>query len=238
MEIGEDSCPTPPDHNRVAARALVLAAVSCRGLIEQDSERTGAEELRQRIVAWLESVGTASELESDESVLLSIPLGKLDRKATMDATWRSEGMVVLAWALHFAQLPRFHAQCEPSDVANELGFLDERQNTALRSPRLRAPDEIEKWADIYLTLHWRLRRFSLRPDAMDFVTYVSECTWGPLRLDGLEIIDGELAVEGVRIDRLEYDRFRQLLSIVQERHQAFNWLLGFEPIYSQVTTDT
>jgi hypothetical protein len=58
------------------------------------------------------------------------------------------------------------------------------------------------------------------------------------RLDGLEIIDRDLGIEGVRIDRLEYDRFRQLLSIAQERHQAFNWLLGFEPIYSQVTTDT
>jgi hypothetical protein len=238
MEIDEDFSPTPPDHNRVAARALVLAAVSCRGLIEKDSEKAGAEELRQRVVAWLESVGAATELEPGESVLLSIPLGNLDRKATMDASWRSEGMVVLAWALHFAELPRFHAQCEPSDIANEMVFLDERQNTPLRSPRLRASDEIERWADIYLTLHWRLREFSQSPDSMDFVTYVSKCTWGPLRLDGLEIIDRDLGIEGVRIDRLEYDRFRQLLSIAQERHQAFNWLLGFEPIYSQVTTDT
>ena len=73
---------------------------------------------------------------------------------------------------------------------------------------------------------------------MDFITFVSECTWGPLRLDGLEIIDRDLAVDGVRIDKLEYPRFRQSLSIAQERHQAFNWLLGFAPIYSQVTTDT
>ena len=107
METEEDFTPIPPDHNRVAARALVLAAVCCRGLIEKDSEKAGAE---------------------------TTPLGKLDRKATIDASWRSEGMVVLAWALHNAQLPGVQAQCEPSDVANEMGFLGERENTLLHSP--------------------------------------------------------------------------------------------------------
>lgn len=238
MEIDEDFSPKPPSRDRVAARALVLAAISCRGLIEKDSEKSGAEELRQHVVAWLESVGAATELEPGESALLSVPLGNLERKKTIEASWKSEGMVVLAWALHFAELPPFHAQCEPGEVANEMCFLNERQNAPVHSPRLRAPDEIERWADIYLTLHWRLRQFKLKPDLMDFVTYVSKCEWGPLRLDDLEIIDRDLGVEGVRIDRLEYDRFRQLLSIAQERHQAFNWLLGFEPIYSQVTTDT
>jgi hypothetical protein len=42
----------------------------------------------------------------------------------------------------------------------------------------------------------------------------------------------------VRIDNLEYSKYREILSIAQERHQAFNWLLGFEDLYSQVTTDT
>jgi hypothetical protein len=32
--------------------------------------------------------------------------------------------------------------------------------------------------------------------------------------------------------------FRRSLGITEERHIAFNWLLGFEPIYSQVPADT
>jgi hypothetical protein len=238
MPIDDDFSPTPPAPDRVAARALVLAAVCCRGLIEKDKLKSGTEKLRQNVVAWLSSLGVANELEPAESALLSTPLGQLSSKAVIDAGWQSEGMVVLAWSLHYAQLPSFHRQCEPSDVANEMGFLEERQNTPFQAPRLRAASEIEEWADIYLSLHWRLRQFSMHPGPMDFVTYVANCTWGPLRLDHLEIIDRDLAVDGVRIDKLEYPRFRQSLSISQERHQAFNWLLGFEPIYSQVTTDT
>ncbi|MGA9070966.1 MAG: hypothetical protein WB424_11965, partial [Terracidiphilus sp.] len=72
----------------------------------------------------------------------------------------------------------------------------------------------------------------------DFVSYVTACNWGSLRLDQLDLIDNDIAVGGVRIDKLEYDKYRETLSIVQERHQAFNWLLGLEQLYSQVTTDT
>ena len=39
----------PPDANRVAARALVLSAVSCRALIEKDAHNVGTETLRQQV---------------------------------------------------------------------------------------------------------------------------------------------------------------------------------------------
>jgi hypothetical protein len=82
------------------------------------------------------------------------------------------------------------------------------------------------------------RQFSVHPGPLDFIEYASKCSWGPLRLDTLELQDNDLAIAGVRIDKVEYVRFREALSISQERHQALNWLLGLEPIYSQVTTDT
>jgi hypothetical protein len=119
-----------------------------------------------------------------------------------------------------------------------MGFLAEPDKTVLHSPSLRDSEEIELWAETYLTLHWRLRRFKESPEPIDFAEYVSACTWGPLRLDHLEILDSDLAIGGERIGNLEQDAFRRTLSITQERHQAFNWLLGFEKIYSQVTTDT
>jgi hypothetical protein len=228
----------PPDASRVAARALVLSAVCCRALIERDAHDPGAEELRQKVVGWLDSIGVAEELEPAETSLLSTPLGKLDQKTTKDAGWKSEGMVVLAWALNYAELPPLHSECEPSNIANKMGFLDELANTPLRSPHLRERQEIEAWADTYLTLHWRLRQFSLKSEPMDFVKFVSECAWGPLRLDYLETLNRDLAIGGVRLDVAEESVFRRSLSITQERHQPFNWLLGFEPVYSQVTTDT
>jgi hypothetical protein len=234
----DDSCPLPPEPNRVAARALVLAAVSCRGLIEKDAHNHEAEEPRLKVVGWLGRVGAAEELETNEAALLTTPLGKLGRKTTTNATWLSEGMVVLAWALFRADLPPIHTECNPIEVANAMGFLEDRENTALQSPRLRDSTEIESWAETYLTLHWRLRQFSSTPERIDFVKYVSACTWGPLRLERLEILGDDLAISGERIEKVASDGFRQTLSITQERHQAFNWLLGFERVYSQVTTDT
>jgi hypothetical protein len=238
MTDGDEFVLNPPNASRVAARALALSAVCCRALIERDAHDPGAEELRQKVISWLEGIGVAGELESAETLLLSTPVGKLDQETTKNAGWRSEGMVVLAWSLGYAELTTVHSECEPSDIANKMGFLDELANTPLRSPRLRDRSEIEAWADTYLTLHWRLRQFSSESKPMDFVKFVSECAWGPLRLDHLDTSNSDLAIGGVRLDKVEHAVFRRSLSITQERHQAFNWLLGFEPVYSQVTTDT
>ena len=100
-------------------------------------------------------------------------------------------MVVLAWALGCVSLPAFYIQCEPSDVANAMGFLGKRNATVLQRPRLRDSGEISVAEETYLTLHWRLNQFSIEPRPMDFAAYVSSCNWGPLRLDQLELCEGD-----------------------------------------------
>jgi hypothetical protein len=229
---------TPPSAGRIAARALVLAAVCCRALIEKDAGNPGAEQLQKNVIEWLGRVGAAVEAEPSELDLLSTPLGGLDNRRQIDASWCSEGMVVLAWVLGHASLPAFYAECEPGDVANAMGFLGERETTPLQRPQMRDANEITRWEETYLTLHWRLRQYSVEPVPMDFAAYVSSCSWGPLRLDELQLCEGDLAIEEVRLDRIGYLEFRRTLSIVQERHRAFNWLIGWDRLYSQVTTDT
>jgi hypothetical protein len=236
--LDEDFVPSPPSPERVAARALILAAVSCRALTEKDAGKPGAEELRQGLLPWLDAVGATDELEPAEIDLISTPLGELDPKTRLNAGWQSEGMAALAWVLGYAELPPVHVQCEPSDIANIMGFLDDRENTPMHSPRLRDDAEIDRLRDTCLTLHWRLRQRSFDPAPMDFVAYVAACTWGALRLDDLEILNNDLAIDGVAIDKLNDNKYHEVLSITQERHQALNWLLGFENLYSQVTTDT
>jgi hypothetical protein len=228
----------PPEAGLVADRAIVLAAVSCRGLIEKNDDKSAAEDLRVRVVAWLNRLDVDHELKEQERSLLDTRLGTLDDRRRVDASWLSEGMVVLAWALGCADLPRYDEQCDPKAVADRLGFLSDRSKTPLATPRLRESTEIEHWADTYLTLHWRLRQFSLDRIKMDFANFVSRCTWGPLNTKELELIEGDLAIQGQRIDRVPEWSYRTALSIAQERHRAFNWLLGYEPIYSEVTTDT
>lgn len=228
----------PPVPDRVAGRAIVLSAVACRGSIEKDANDPGAEDLRKKVLAWIDRLGVGPELEAEELRLLETPLGRLEEKKVIDASWRSEGMVVLAWVLGRAELPPYDVQCVPSDVANLLGFLEEREATPLDRPEVRPQDEIEHWADTYLTLHWRLRQFSLEARTIDFAGYVESCEWGPLITDELGMVDGDLSLGGARVDLAAESDFRSALSIARERHQAFNWLLGYDPVYSEVSTDT
>lgn len=240
MEVSHEDDLIPPCADRVAARALVLAAVSFRGLIEneKDSDERQAEFVRKRIVNWLQKIEVSNELESIETALRATPVGELDRRATIDATWRSEGLAVLAWALHRSILPPVHVICEPNNIAKALGFLEDRRQTPLVSPDLRDSNEIRHWANTYLTLHWRLRQFSLKPGEMDFASYVATCKWVEMTLADLKVVDRDLAINGIRIDRLDQNTLRSTISIVRERRIALDWLLGFETQYSGVTTDT
>jgi hypothetical protein len=136
--------------------------------------------MRKEVLDWLGQIGVAGELESTEFDLLSTPLGALDSRKCVQESWKAEGMVVLAWALMCANVPPVHVECEPSDIAKAMGFLDRRENTPLSSPRLRSLAEIEKRQLNYLALHWRLRQFCLDRSHIDFISYVSACTWASL----------------------------------------------------------
>jgi Domain of unknown function (DUF4272) len=228
----EEPQPQPPVAERVARRALVLAAVSCRGCIELDP---GSEEMRRSVLEWSEAIGLDAEAEPEERRLLATPVGRLSSRERIDASWRSEGLCVLAWALRRADLAGYDQQCVPQDVARSLGFLEERP-VALESPRLRPAEELGWLVDLTFTLHWRLREFSLRKQPMDFVRFATEAWFGPLETEFLAFADGDLAIDGVALARSP--RWREVMSIARERQQAANWLAGDDPVYSEVTTDT
>lgn len=178
------------------------------------------------------------EVEPQELELLLTPIGGLDTKARVDATWRIEGVAVLAWALGRGPLPPLLQQCATDDTFSAIGLTHPLQDTALAAPHLRTEEELDRCSNTYITLHWRLREFSLRPKRMDFVQFVEQCQWAEMRLDGLEIIENDLAIDGVPIDRLQQRRLHELLGILHERRVALEWLSGFEPLYSDVTADT
>jgi hypothetical protein len=230
---------TPPDAARVAARAAAFAAVTTRGLIEANynGERK-AKDIWRQPCEWVDHVGIAGELEQGEDLLIRTAIGQLDRQAVVDAKWRCEAMVVLAWCLGRLQLPRYDEQYGSLQVAEALGFPRERSATVLAAPSLRPHPEIQHGANTYLTVDWRLRQYSVDPDPIDFANYVSHCTWGPLTLSDVSLIDGDLAIRGERIDRIPEDWYYRALSIARERHKAFNWLLGFDPVYSWVEAPT
>ena len=228
----------PPAASRVAARALVLCATVCRASLEGHSQEVEAETLRQQILEWIDAVGLQSELEDAERQLLAAPLGTLDERVVIDATWNGEAMGVLAWALGRYELPPYDQIVSSPSIGEAIGFLEEYGDTALAAARLRSSSEIDRFRERMFALHWRLREFSLRRGTIDLEEFASKCGFGPLDISALELVRRDLAIDGRSLLDVSEERWHECLSIASERHRAANWLAGYESVYSEVTADT
>lgn len=237
-EIGEVPDWSPPSAERVARRALVLAAVVCRSGIEKDAGNEQAETFRGVVVTWLEKLRLSSEAEPAEVELLKKPLGSLDRREAINASWKTEGLAVLSWSLGRYGLPAYDAQADGPTAGQALGFLCDEKETVLERPQLRSPKEMELLSESLFSAHWRLRQFSLDQQPMDFQEFARTARFGPLSLEGLRLRERDLEIKGKALSASSEPAWREVMSIVQERHQAILWLQGSDELYSRVTTDT
>lgn len=235
-ETGEDL--QPPSALRVARRALVLCAVVCRASLEQEPSTKRAGELQERLLAWLEANDLTGELEEHERDLIEAPVGSLPRQRAIDASWRSEGLAVLGWALGGYDLPPHDEQADPQEIAQALGFLEEDPARGLEEPRLRDDAELERLARRLMCLHWRLREFTSRPGSLDLLATAGVAFTGAVDLEGVALLAGDLALRGAPISDCEADVVTECASIAFERHQAINWLAGHHDVYSEVDTST
>lgn len=227
----------PPTASRVAARALVLAVVSCRGFIDTDAADAG--DLWTRIEAWFSRLALNGELEEWEKAFIAKPLGTLEDRERIDATWLSEGLLVLAWALGRYGMPPYDQPIVAAEVTDALGLLKPDAETVLAKRSLRSPSELEDFRQDIFAINWRLREFRVTGQPIDFATVAKTAWFGSLSLARVRLVDGDLAIGATRIDKTDKRMFHRCASIVQERHRAINWLLGdSSKIYSEVGTST
>src|SRR5262249_39413504 len=120
-----------------------------------------------------------------------------------------------------------------------LGLLDaDAARQLMAAPTLRPREEIGTLRNRLFALHWRLRDYSVNPQSMDFAESARMCWFGPLALTGLPLVDGDLALGGLRIDRAPPEVFSSVHSTVQERHQAANWVWEGPVRYSEASVAT
>jgi len=237
-EDEEDIEFTPPAEERVRRRAWAISAVICRAFIETFEDPAEAATLHSRVLSWIDAMNLRPEFEAKELATIDAKVGTLDQQAVVNGTWRSEGLVVLAWALHAAEIPPHDQMVDPSAIANSVFFLADDAMDRASELTLRGDDELDKFSEVQLALHWRIRDFSLRPQAMDFRSFPDKSWFGPLSIEGISLAEDDLAIDGIPIVNAPEDRFRQCQSIASERHQAINWLRGWHEIYSEVDTST
>ena len=234
----------PPAPRRIAARALALAAVSARGLMElhasEDESGASLEESRKKTLLWCADLGIESELEPSEREALNTPIGELSERLHLDSIWRFEGLAVLLWALQISELPKYDAVAEPDILLPAIGFLNHGLGKALlQSPQLRPVEELNQFNGQVFAYHWRLRDFQLRPQAMDFRNFGNTAWFGPLDMAWADFDEtNELTLQGTAIHKATKDSLGTCSSIANERHQATNWLKGYSELYSETDTPT
>jgi hypothetical protein len=226
----------PPSSVRIASRALALAAVTARALLEQDdSSIDEKEKQRQAVVSWANKVSADKEFEPEELEILATPVGKLNQRTAINSTWRLEGLGVLAWALNLVEQAPYD---ELVDTGLLLDTLYQSASLILESPLVRTKEETEEYGEQIFALHWRLVEFSLNSEIMNFAEIIQQPWIGLRDLSAFHLIDGDLALGGQRIDKAPANIFSQTMSLAVERHHAINWLLGYNPVYSEIDTST
>ncbi len=225
--------PVPASARQVAARAMVLAAVSARGDLERQHDRTAC----HQPLAWLKGVGGAAALEAPERTFLKSTAGGAEEKVITAASWRREGLAVLAWALERFELPAYDVPVYPPDAAHLcVGFQDPQiARELLAGGKLRPLAEIDRLAAQLTVVSWRLQQFSMMPGPMDLVAFLRKWpsfkdTW----LEGLRIIDGDLAIGAQPLARAPSEAVQFCRAGSIERQIAAYWLQGDAPAYSSV----
>lgn len=155
---------------------------------------------RNDIIDWLRDETLWDELSPAE---MAYVLAQGDtEKETINATWRSEALIVLLWALRrIEKLPAPNEQCD-TYIFQELlpPFAEMSAAQFVASAECRSEKALQDMADEVMHLHWQAR------DAQ---------------------IHSKPPPPDVNIE------------IIQERHHAINWVIGYEGLpWDEVTTDT
>lgn len=239
MAIEPEQVRTPPDPRRIARRAMVLSTIVCRSNSDRDPSNPDAIDLWQRLKSWVERLELNDEMEPAESSMLYAPLGSLDDRLRVPATWEVEGLAILAWALQRLPFPRHDEQVDAYHVTDCLWFLNEEALDIIRAPALRSHEELNACRELLYAVHCRLREY-LRTRSAKNIAHWIEPDW--LRLLEIETplgLEYDLRVGDDELVHVPEDKVRQCEWAICERHRAIVWLVGEEgPIYSQVPTDT
>jgi hypothetical protein len=232
--------PAGPPADRVARRALCLAAVSWRGMLEREQDDPAKlEEARKRFLEWIESAGIGPELEADEWSQLQRPVGKGDPSQFTRAEWHIEGSAMLAWAVKQYDLPSYDAQADVASLGRVIGMQKPEEARAfVGKSELRPQAEIERVSKQLLAIHWRLREQRLRPGRRDFEHDSQDAWFGKMPFEGLRFVNGDLAIGDCALSEAPDQILIPFTLAIQERHRAINWVCGDDPVYSRTDTPT
>lgn len=233
-------------------RALCLGALVMRGEFERvvqdlDSSavREAHEDLTRELERWLVGTGLDRAQSGEERRVFAQRLGCWLRQDVVDASWRTEALGVLVWAVgRLPSLPAWDTQFDQQAVIVPLGLLG--NSPLLTESPLRPQEEIEAARDVAELWHWRARTTQLQqrpgvelPAGQTFEEIISMSARGALEAGDIAgVIDDDFPAFGKAYHALDRDEYAIATSIAQERHFALNWLCGYSRDWDETPTDT
>jgi hypothetical protein len=194
-----------------------------------------AAETASRMLDMMHEEGIDAGLEPTEIRFHRAPFGTLRHFERAEASWLVEGAAVLAWALCKSDLPNYFTRSPAIPVGRALGMFQPNARSLVQSAELRPAEEIELCTARYMALYWRLSAYRENPVPVDFEEQLREPDSPHLAIDGIELLDRDLAITGQPLHTLSHEAFSELWSIVAERYKALRWLMGWDEGYRTLT---
>jgi hypothetical protein len=246
----------PPDARSVARRALVLGALVERSVVEAAMPQLPAKERAAALAAgstrsaetakWLTREHLDAAVSAEERRLLKKPFGTWSAQERIDASWRSEALVSLAWALRIVdRLPAWDTQVAAGDLVVSLPLMHVT-DAFVSKATLRPVAEIRGARDLAELWHWRARTTQLikskqpvtLPPGYTLEKVVAQSAAAAEAKGAFKAVDHDFPAHGKAYSRLSDSEWSELMSVARERQYGLNWLCGYAGDWDQVPTDT
>ena len=255
---------TPPDASAVIGRVIILKCALVKGLaipppeyVAQCKERRSTDEWNKYLdaarnqnaqqIEKLRHNGLWNAMDAGERKFMQAGPEDVTQKDRIDASWRTESIVCLLWALGYISEVLPYDELANPESTNRLPT--EPVELLLKKATLRARESIEKQRDLAELWHWRSRTRQLQesghnfkfPDGMTIEnilrrTSAKAATNGDIPTP----IGDDFPAFGKAYRELNKEEYTQATSIAVERHHALNWLCGLAPNnrWAETPTDT
>lgn len=228
--------PSPPPLQRIVVRGHIACAQLLRAELESHPDAAAAAALLTTLRDWLDAQQFSAELEDSERAALSAGIGTLAIEERERCAWQGHCAIVIAWALHGAQLSVIDPAADATDAAAHLGFFADDAAGRVTRMRLRTRDEIGGLLDVVSAASWRLERAMREPGPVSLERWKPGAYEWPPAVNAFEFAGDELAVGGQAVDRLAQADLWRAWRATHERHRATLWLLGQRPRYTDIRT--